>query len=86
MEYLDKTEYPLDPKTKQLQYISSFAAIGYVPAIKPYLPHALRSGATKEEILSAYLTSVPDGELVHVLPALREVSETLDDILAEKSV
>ena len=82
MKNLEYSEYPLDPKTKQLNYISSFAAIGYVPAIKPYLPHALKSGATKEEILSTYLSSVPVGGLVNVLPALREVSDTLDDILA----
>jgi alkylhydroperoxidase/carboxymuconolactone decarboxylase family protein YurZ len=82
MDYIEHSKYPLDPKTKQLQYIASFAAIGYVPAIKPYLPHALRSGATKEEILSAYLTSVPVGGLVNVLPALKEVSQTVDDLIA----
>jgi alkylhydroperoxidase/carboxymuconolactone decarboxylase family protein YurZ len=78
---IDIAEFPLDPKKKQLEYISGFASIGYIPAIKPYLPHALRAGATKDEILSAYLASIPKGHLIHALPALKEVSDSVDEII-----
>jgi alkylhydroperoxidase/carboxymuconolactone decarboxylase family protein YurZ len=72
----------MDSKTKQLLYISRFASINCLPAIKPYLPHALKSGASKEEILTAYVTNIPPGTLVHVLPTLKEVSDSLDELLA----
>lgn len=76
-------ESALDPKTQQLIYISNLAALGYAPAVKSHLPLALKAGASKEEILAALLTSIPAGGLVPVLPLLKEVSLTLDDLLAQ---
>lgn len=73
----------LDPKTQQLIYISNLAALGYAPAIKSHLPLALRNGASKEEILAALLTSIPAAGLVPVLPVLKDVSDTLDELLAQ---
>ncbi|RED54962.1 carboxymuconolactone decarboxylase family protein [Cohnella lupini] len=75
----------MDPKTKQLLYISKFAAIDCIPAIKPYLPHAVKAGASKEEIMTAYISNVPSRSLIHALPKLKEVSDSLDEILISSS-
>lgn len=72
-------------KEKQLQYISKFAAIDCIPAIKPYLPHAVEAGASKEEIMNAYISNVPSSRLVHVIPNLKQVSDSLDEILVSTS-
>ncbi|MCR8634296.1 carboxymuconolactone decarboxylase family protein [Paenibacillus radicis (ex Xue et al. 2023)] len=73
----------LDPKTQQLIYISNLAALGYAPAIKSHLPLAIKAGASKDEILAALLTSIPAAGLVPVLPVLKEVAETLDELLTQ---
>ena len=72
----------MNSKAKQLLYISKFAAINCITAIIPYLPHALKAGATKEEIMTAYATNIPTSSLIYLLPQLQKVSDSLDDLIA----
>ena len=62
----------LDPKTKQLIYISMKAAMGDETAVKAHLPMAKEAGATRAEVVDAILMTLTVSGIRGVVSCLPE--------------
>lgn len=76
-EFLKQSGQHLDDKTRFLISVVTKVASGTTAGLKQYLPHAMRAGASANEIIDAILMSFPAAGLPKVLDAL-DVVQALD--------
>lgn len=69
----------LDARTKQLILIAVMTAQNYPPGVNAHVPHAVKAGASKEEIVEAVLTTLPVAGINGVLGCLPLVMEHFGD-------
>ncbi|MEG6586277.1 carboxymuconolactone decarboxylase family protein [Dendrosporobacter sp. 1207_IL3150] len=70
---LDKTS-ALDSKTQEIAYIAVLSAVGLLSGLPFHVKHAKELGATREEIKSAVLLSLPavGNKVIAALPVALE--------------
>ena len=78
LTFLKESGRYLDEKTRFLISVVTKVISGTPSGIKQYVPHAMRAGASGQEIIDAVLMSFPAAGLTKVLDAL--------DVLAEMNV
>ena len=73
--FLKESGRHLDDKTRFLISVVTKVASGTTAGLKQYIPHAMRAGASAQEIIDAILMSFPAAGLPKVLDALDVVQE-----------
>ena len=75
MTFLKESGKRLDDKTRFLISVVTKVISGTAPGLKQYIPHAMRCGATADEIIDAVLMAMPAAGLPKVLDALDVIQE-----------
>ena len=73
--FLRESGRHLDDKTRFLISVVTKVASGTTVGLKQYLPHAMRAGASANEIIDAILMAFPAAGLPKVLDAIDVVME-----------
>jgi alkylhydroperoxidase/carboxymuconolactone decarboxylase family protein YurZ len=69
----------LDPKTKQLIYISMKASMGDNIAVMAHIPMAKQAGATREEVVDAILMTLTVSGIRGIVTCLPDVVKQFED-------
>jgi len=75
MTFLKESGRHLDDKTRFLISVVTKVISGTAPGLKQYVPHAMRCGATANEVFDAILMAMPAAGLPKVLDALDILQE-----------
>ena len=75
LTFLKESGKYLDDKTRFLISVVTKVVAGTAPGLKQYVPHAMRCGASPNEIIDAVLMALPVAGLPKVLDALDQLQE-----------